>query len=962
MDRVFSLPASSLLSPDRQPPRLLCVDGPPGSGKTRFLAREACRLAHRDTDAHRNGVRILLLAVSSRNARRLRDALTQECIENGLTSADMKRVQVLRLEDWLLSLLKESDTGESPASTHLLDDHEAAILLHEILRGETPPNHPAAHAIRHPATARALWDQFRDWQAHGLQPSLSGTGDAKGITALVQRVYTRFSERTAEAGLVSRSGLANRALQRVNQPLDASWPDILRKRYDALLVDEAQELSETHHALLARLDTPLTLAGNADLSIRSFRGASPARFADLSPYTGFSVERISLSPRYRADITALKPGFILADDPEDEALAVADALSRFVSRERVGGRPARWSDCAVLLRSVRFRDALTAVFRDRGIPFQQDDALETPFGLQQEIGDFFREQIPIRSTEPVDWPALWESLEDALSARQNERQPEDDTGEPLERTNVATILKELKVQSIRLDAFYRACFRRSLSIAAWLTHLPVLMEKTREAESSVPESLRNAGVHLLSLHQAQGEEFPWVAIPFLMSDEFPRTRDWPEFLPGLEPRLNAELETEAEEARLLTVGLTRATQHLLLSAHRTEAGVAVQPSPWYETLYEALKEECATSRIDETAPERERPTASDERWNGNSLWASLEKQAETPMFDTTATLSLSVSAIKTYMACPRQFYYRHLLRLPQPGSPAATEGSLTHRLLEVFNRTAKPDNYTAERLKTLIGILFRFTEEPDTVIVAGFTEQDARQLASLSPLKASALQERLLSAADDLERKGYFRRYANFRRIEPEKPLREIALPGLERCRLNGVVDALIQREDGYWDILDYKTFRAAYSSKVSLCKERFREGTLASLPDDEALPHGDRFAARQNAAYPADYQLPLYYSALSQDPAYQGRLNGVALQMIRPHSTDNLEQGAIRLDIPASALEAAKTRLSSDIRRFIAEPILATASFNPAPNPSACGYCPYTAICDAGEPLPENAEEGLNS
>jgi hypothetical protein len=327
------------------------------------------------------------------------------------------------------------------------------------------------------------------------------------------------------------------------------------------------------------------------------------------------------------------------------------------------------------------------------------------------------------------------------------------------------------------------------------------------------------------------------------------------------------------------------------------------------------------------------------------------------VFDAAETLSLSVSAIKTYMTCPRQFYYRHLLRLPQPGSPSATAGSLTHRLLEVFNRTATPENYTAERLKALIETLFRFHDEPDAFTKAGFTERDARQLVGLSPLAFSALRERLSASADDLDRKGYFRRYAHFQRIEPEKPVREMTLPGLERCRLSGVVDALIQKEDGRWDILDYKTFGSAYSSKVPLCEERFRAGTLAPLPDESAPSHGERFADRLNTSYPTDYQLPLYYLALSRDPAYHGRLDGVTLQLVRPAPPDNPDQGAIRLEISAAELNAAAERLASDVRRFIAEPVLDAMAFNPSPRPTACDYCPYTAVCDTGEPSSEPLE-----
>jgi len=92
-----------------------------------------------------------------------------------------------------------------------------------------------------------------------------------------------------------------------------------------------------------------------------------------------------------------------------------------------------------------------------------------------------------------------------------------------------------------------------------------------------------------------------------------------------------------------------------------------------------------------------------------------------------------------------------------------------------------------------------------------------------------------------------------------------------------------------------------------------------------------------------------LYYLACAQDPAYQGQLVGVALQVIRPAFPDNPNQGAIRLSLPAEAIEAQKARMLADINRYVVKPILSAGAFDANPGP-ACSGCGYTGICDSGE------------
>jgi ATP-dependent exoDNAse (exonuclease V) beta subunit len=538
----------------------------------------------------------------------------------------------------------------------------------------------------------------------------------------------------------------------------------------------------------------------------------------------------------------------------------------------------------------------------------------------------------------------------------------------------------------RLNQHYQETFGRPLPLADILDGFSVLWDGVESVSAQAPET---GSVRLLSIHQVQGEEFPFVAIPFLVAEEFPHTRNMPEVVSDAERQwLGVPLAyriDEAEEARLLAVGMSRATHRLLLSCHEMDADSPVLPSGFYQRLLNQkrsilsapvsaalclasnmLTEQCDLTICHYHSANGEMQVGLQDvgllenslknRYVGLSAWANLQKESPAPLFDTHEIVSLNASSMKTYMACPRQFYYRHVLRLPQPGSEAASLGSLIHRVMEVFNTQATTKPYTAERLKTLAEAMFLFQDDLDAFFAIGFQEDDLQTLRKLSPLSVEALRQRLLKSIHDLERKGYFERYRQPRQVQPEKRLEDFKLEGIERCRFSGTVDALVQLADGRWDILDYKTFRSAYSVGVDTCQKRFQE-TLDPLPEDEDLTHAERFASKMSGTYPKDYQLPLYYLACQQDPAYRGQLDSVALQIVRPGFADNPAQGAIRLEIPAEAIETNKQQLIEDIQRYIVDPILDSEAFQTNPNRMACGSCGYYGICDSDNE-PEEAGE----
>ena len=1096
---------------------ILKIEGPPGSGKTRELAREACRLIGHEgvSPSH-----MLALCITPLNKRRIRHYLQDEAAKAGLGGAS---IEILTFEEWFLQVLAEFDDSGLGAP-RLLSEADARVLLQEILRQSIPAGHPLYYASRQPSAARVFFELIRQLQLKGLTPAkvmslVQANASEDNRLALVAEIYQRFQERTHSANLLCHADLTRRALALISASSEIQRA--ISERYQVVLVDEAQELSEAHHQLLAILPCRLMLAGNERLSIRSFRGANPSSFANLEAYGGRPVTFLPKQACMRGNEATLsllnrflpqpiweeqapnlsqlqelvKFGFYA--EPAQEAEGLAQLIDDFVRNAKVEDRPACWDDCVVLLRSSHYRAHLFHALQQKGIPFRCDVVSDELIHLQHYFFDLLNilegwQHLSLNPASLLDTYVLTEHLERLpltwleqqhfiqknnrhlirwlefsitdpvllaeLRHVQTQAQADEHQTTCLIRqlADIASISPGIRIEYERLVAFYKiyqetgslvglldaimrsdtfleafglndtadepvaeedglgavslplsvfrknlerlnshyqAAFQQPLPLPEALSAFQALWDGAET--TSMPESTKGA-VRILSIHQVQGEEYPLVAIPFLVSDEFPHTREMPELLSSAEQALLganvAYRIDEAEEARLLAVGMTRATHKLVLTSHRMDAGAPVLPSAFYRNLLDQKRVlfqqerlsricRCETEPVQDAArcevdfctikPEQPvdmlvvLPTAPvDEaneddlytRYTGESKWAKLQKASNESLFEPDKVLDLSASSIKTYMQCPRQFYYKHLLRLPQPGNDAASLGTLIHRVMEVFNQGAGQLPYSANRLKSLAETLFLFRGEPEVFFSAGFTEKDQMEMRRLSPLTLSSMKQRLLASIDDLKEKGYFDRYGTLKRVEPEKRLDSITINGIEGCRFSGSMDAVIQLSDGSWEIVDYKTFRSAYKAKLDACDKHFW-GTLDPLPEGDDVSHAERFEDKLRADYPKDYQLPLYYLAGQQNPAYEGRLNAVALQIIRPPFADKPEQGSIRLEISGAEIEAKKAQMIDDINRYIVAPMRQSVHFPATPGRTSCGSCGYFGICEAADEA--DAEEG---
>ena len=177
---------------------------------------------------------------------------------------------------------------------------------------------------------------------------------------------------------------------------------------------------------------------------------------------------------------------------------------------------------------------------------------------------------------------------------------------------------------------------------AFLSHLRRLTAAGAGPRGTLPpEAEALDAVRLLTAHAAKGLEFPVVFVPNLGTGQFPARgrRDGIPEPPGMAETCGDALD---EEACLFFVALSRAREHLILSRAEAHGGSekAVAPSPLLA---------CLGSLAETPWPAGHEHT---------------DEPPDAPALPSGPLPEYAQSALETYLRCPRQYHYAHVLKLP----------------------------------------------------------------------------------------------------------------------------------------------------------------------------------------------------------------------------------------------------------------------------------------------------------
>ncbi|TAM73507.1 ATP-dependent helicase [bacterium] len=462
------------------------------------------------------------------------------------------------------------------------------------------------------------------------------------------------------------------------------------------------------------------------------------------------------------------------------------------------------------------------------------------------------------------------------------------------------------------------------------------------------------GVHVLSMHAAKGLEFPLVFVAGAVRGRLPaQPRPDPLLDEAAQealfhavnlPRTPTAQEQRDEELRLFYVACTRAAEHLVLTSYTQDEGADLAPSPFIERAGIGEPSEGGGDVLDED--ERvlalRRLTSSgvhvDDAVHGAaarrivSVRQAFESQP--PATPALPSGALSPSAIECYLRCPRQFFYRYVVRAQgdERESASALLGTVLHAALSDFH----------ERYPGSEQVIAAGEEASARALEAAIAHALERERER--PRNARLGEQPALVAMIAERARDYARRYLRWLEDQPRFAVRERELKVTfsltasdgRTHTLTGRIDRVDETADGVV-IRDYKTGRDHPFAA------RFRR-----LATEEALPLG--------GALDGVVQLPLYAAALTQrDP--QAKIVALDLLFLRGRSpaertsssrlatlgaAEGASNSVARDALTQRELDAGLTRIAD----LCGDLYDGRAGYAPQPG-DACAHCPFRTACD---------------
>jgi len=361
--------------------RPLLVRAGPGSGKTRTLAQKFLALVESGTAPDR----VLALTFSKKAAAEMQHRLEEE------TRRSHRGLWISTFHSFGYALVERFRVdAELPRSYRLLTGFKEWVLLRDVLE-RVRPTSSLRTAVRyrglvgHVANAIGALKQGLV-SPDALEASLAGVSDEVAEEhPLLQDLVSVY--RAYEAELRARRHFDYRDLIWRAIRLVEDNPEVrarIQSWFDAVLVDELQDIDAAQLRLVSAIasGTPLaeqfTAFGDVNQSIYGFRGALPAEvIASLrTAFPGLEARPLSHNFRSLPGLIDLAKRVVPSDmaAPAERAveaapsvpvqvlegptsLAEATAIARALARAKREGRPdgsaLRWSDMAVLCRSLK---------------------------------------------------------------------------------------------------------------------------------------------------------------------------------------------------------------------------------------------------------------------------------------------------------------------------------------------------------------------------------------------------------------------------------------------------------------------------------------------------------------------------------------------------------------------------------------------------------------------------------
>ncbi len=315
------------------------------------------------------------------------------------------------------------------------------------------------------------------------------------------------------------------------------------------------------------------------------------------------------------------------------------------------------------------------------------------------------------------------------------------------------------------------------SVSAIVDWIDLSMQMGESPLAADLDWTENNAVNILTIHSSKGLEFPIVFLVNLVSQRFP-TRERREQIP-IPESLIKEILPEGdyhleEERRLFYVGMTRAKDHLFLTAanYYGEGKRERKLSPF---VYEVFGNKIS-----------QQPTANSQQltlleWKPVEIGKSTDHAPRAKLL----VNYLSYSQIDTFNTCPMHYKAKYILRIPVPQTSAQSFGTTIHATLRDFYQLLLAGSKTTEK-----GLLELFKKN---WINEGYSSKD---------------HEKQMFAKGETVLKNFFKNAFDPKHlpISLEMPFQFSIGEQNNSLRIGGKIDRIDRLNNGKIEILDYKT------------------------------------------------------------------------------------------------------------------------------------------------------------
>ena len=761
-------------------------------------------------------------------------------------------------------------------------------------------------------------------------------------TILLTDIYREYEERKKKERKMDFDDLIFELQQKLKE--DNLLLRIIQEKFLYILLDEHQDTNDAQNMIVKLIadffESPnLFVVGDEKQAIYRFQGASVENFLKFQKTWG-TMRVINLADNYRSHQGLLDATFTMIEKNYEEGehqnlrvklksnkkaqkLDVAfcsDAYSEeqfLIKRiKEISKNPSK--TVAVIVRGNKEIDRILRILENQGIEVSAErgaDIFKHPLGtLFFNLIEFLSDPSKIESLAETVAGGLWdlsfgkqvriikeiksgktESIEKEIPHIKKLLREISDSGvfDYLIKTADTSGLTKMAQKDPLSAEVWRSIFNLAKELADLngIQNTPAMLKSLLEYKKTAERKYIKVGlgnidakITIMTAHSSKGLEFDYVFLPFA-AEEIWIKKNFGTFF--VLPREREEGDKVKDERCLFYVAMTRAKEHALISVSgEDDSGRLLTPLRFIEEL-----DQSKISKMEIKTPVSVKAKSEPRSKNVGKEKVEYAKRV-------LLENGLSVTALNHFIKCPSEFFYKSILKLPEPPTASSEKGNAMHEAMaNVWRDHPSPTPPQRRGAKNTENTIIKTVKNYFKHSYLPVFEKEAilEELTINAPIVASELTEHFKIQGKVLV-EDWIESYFSKDKVE---------------IRLHGKLDAVVDQEKQVL-IFDYKTAQAK---------------SVAAIKGETESSDDNYFR-----------QLVFYKLLLQDNPKYKQKRIEPALVFIRPNSRGKCPN--VSIPIEEKDIKKLKSEIALLIETIWSGDFLTTTCSDPT-----CKYCGYQKL-----------------